>query len=188
MGQDARPLQKAHALSALQALRSQNMGFVPQTGALLPFLTARENIALTLDVQAQQGRKQPTDPNSLTTLAEELGLTGCLNRKPDQLSVGQRQRVAVARALIGTPPILLADEPTSALHPDQANTVMALLHALPGRKAGVIMVTHDSKRAKQSGFHCIEARIHSRNGQDVTILEHAPLSAEPSHLQEEPPP
>ncbi|TPW36322.1 ABC transporter ATP-binding protein [Oecophyllibacter saccharovorans] len=160
LGHEALGLWQADNLTALQTLRSRTLGFVPQTGALLPFLSARENIALPL----------ARDPSSQTTsyaradlqeLAEKLEIASCLDRRPDQLSVGQRQRVAVARALINRRPLILADEPSAALHPLQARRVMELLHGLPASQAGVIMVTHDAALARNVGFRCLEVQMHT---------------------------
>lgn len=167
-GQDAVSLWQKNETSALSALRCRTMGFVPQTAALLPFLSARENIALPLEIRGK--RFVPPRELTLDLITERLGITACLDRKPETLSVGQRQRVAVARALAPGLPLLLADEPTAALHPQQAGAVLDLLTELPGPEAAVVIVTHDSESARRAGFETVEARLDG----DTTWIETRP--------------
>lgn len=146
-GTDALPLWRAGRLDALAALRGARVGFVPQTGALLPYLTLRDNIALP---QRVQGRP---DPARAGLLAERLGIAGVLGRLPRQVSVGQRQRAAVARALAHGPALVLADEPTASVHPAAADEVLALLLGAASESgAALVIATHDEARARAAGF------------------------------------
>lgn len=146
-GTDAAPLWRAGDREALARLRARAIGYVTQTGALLPFVSVGRNIALT---QHLAGRR---DPALIARLAERLGIAGELDKPPAALSVGQRQRVAIARALAHRPALVLADEPTAALHPEMADTVLALLveHcAMQG--AALLVATHDAERAARHGL------------------------------------
>ncbi len=140
-GRDTMPLWERP--DALAVLRSGVLGFVPQNGALLPYLSVRQNIALPLDI----GRRR--EPGRVTALAEQLGIGGVLDRLPGAISVGQRQRAAIARALVHRPALILADEPTAAVHPAQADDILALL---AGADAAVLIATHDAPRAAAAGF------------------------------------
>ena len=123
----------------IAGLRARVFGFVLQTGGLLPFLSVRENIALP---QAVTGR---VDESRVARLIEQLELGQVSRYKPGRLSVGQRQRTAVARALAHRPEFVIADEPTSALDPDLSDAVLGLLIAAAREEgAGVIVSTHDA--------------------------------------------
>jgi putative ABC transport system ATP-binding protein len=128
---------------ALTVLRRDRIGVVFQAYNLLPTLTAAENIRLPL---ALAGRKP--DTTWLAHLARSLGLEGRLGRRPAELSVGQQQRVAVARALLTRPALLLADEPTGALDSASGAGLLGLLQAT-SRQDGqtIVMVTHDPRVA-----------------------------------------
>ncbi len=127
--------------------RALTLGYVLQTGGLLPFLTAGRNIALPAELAGR------LDRDWIATLAERLGIAALLNEMPAKLSVGQRQRVAVARALAARPPLVLADEPTAALDPANAEVVMGLLLAAT-REAGaaLLLATHDRALAQRLGL------------------------------------
>jgi putative ABC transport system ATP-binding protein len=144
---DARALWLANRYDSLAGLRARMLGFVPQVGGLLPFLTLRANIALTQKLAGQAA------PERISRLVEALEIAHALDRLPGEVSVGQRQRAAVARALAHAPPIVLADEPTAAVHPAQARTIMTLLAdgaALGG--AALLVATHDICLAESAGL------------------------------------
>jgi len=130
--------------NALTKLRRDQIGFIFQSFNLLPTHTARENILLPLELA---GRKP--DPALLDRLVDSLGLTGRLNHLPSQMSGGEQQRTAIARALVTRPAVVFADEPTGAL--DSANSVRLLRFLqTASREHGqtIIMVTHDPTAAR----------------------------------------
>ena len=126
----------------LSRFRRERLGFVFQDSNLLDTLTAFENIALALTIQ-----KVPTaqvEPRVEET-ARLLGITDCLNKYPYQMSGGQRQRAAAARALITNPALILADEPTGALDSKSARLLLDRFEALNTEThATILMVTHDA--------------------------------------------
>ena len=123
----------------LTLLRRDRIGFVFQSFNLLPTLTARQNILLPLDLA---GRR--VDPPVLQALASSLRLADRLDHRPSELSGGEQQRVAVARALIGSPEVIFADEPTGMLDSKTGHGLLAYLRSVV-RELGatVVMVTHD---------------------------------------------
>jgi putative ABC transport system ATP-binding protein len=144
---DALALWRTDRGDALAALRARTVGFVPQTGALLPFLSLRENILLP---QRILGRP---DPPRIVALAERLGIAAILDRMPAAVSVGQRQRAAVARALAHRPSVILGDEPTSSVHPAQAVEILDLLTQTAAEDgAALVITTHDPQRALAAGY------------------------------------
>lgn len=131
--------------SGREHLRRYEIGFVYQSDNLLPFLSAVENVALVLSIQgAADGYDRCYD------LLGRLGLAAVADNVPDQLSRGQRQRVAVARALVHQPALVLADEPTGSLDAHGSATIVELLLAVQ-QEAGttLIVVTHDPLVAAQ---------------------------------------
>ena len=131
----------------LARLRARHMGYLPQTGALLPFLSVRQNIEL---VQQLSGR---SDPDLLREISRRLDLDGLAAEAPAQLSVGQRQRVAIARAVVHQPSFVLADEPTAALDPANARTVVQLLLDLVREiGCGLLLVSHEPEISARLGL------------------------------------
>jgi putative ABC transport system ATP-binding protein len=125
------------------ALR-RNIGFIFQNHNLLGFLSARQNVAMALELDGGT-----TDRERLERAGEMLasvGLAEHAEKRPGQLSGGQRQRVAVARALVGSPGLVLADEPTAALDKASGQEVVHLLRDLArSRGAAILLVTHDPR-------------------------------------------
>ncbi|WP_033340196.1 ABC transporter ATP-binding protein [Catenuloplanes japonicus] len=127
------------------ALRRREFGFVFQFGQLVPELTALENVALPLRLDGM--RRRPAERRA-TALLERLELAEKARSRPGQLSGGQHQRVAVARALVAGPKVIFADEPTGALDSVAGERVMELLTtAAVEAGAAVVLVTHDARIA-----------------------------------------
>ena len=140
------------------ALRRTSFGFVFQDGQLLPELPADENVALPLMLDGMSRRKAVSRAREWL---DRLGLSGMESRRPGQLSGGQAQRVAVARALVIEPLVVFADEPTGSL--DQATgteTMRLLVESTTDQKAALVVVTHDPQVAR----HC-DRIVEVRDGQ-----------------------
>lgn len=128
---------------ALARIRRRHIGFVFQAYNLFPTLNALENVKLALDVRGIHG-KTATDEANKALVA--VGLSHRLRSYPKNMSGGEQQRVAVARALAGSPELLLADEPTAALDSENGQAVMALLSDLARDSSRAILaVTHDNR-------------------------------------------
>lgn len=128
-------------------LRSRHIGYVMQTGGLLPYLSVRENMGLSRFVLGQP------DDGSVDELARELGLTRHLDLKPAALSTGERQRVAIGRALAHKPSIVIADEPTASLDPFAAEKIMSLFIGLVEEmNITVIVASHAWRHIKRLGL------------------------------------
>ena len=125
--------------AALARLRRQNLGYVLQTGGLLPFLNVRRNITLPGSLTGA-----PPTAERIATLARNMGVSECLQRMPSTLSIGQRQRVAILRALAHGPRLVLADEPTAAVDKGRARAIMDDMQRVAREEsAAVVVVTHD---------------------------------------------
>jgi putative ABC transport system ATP-binding protein len=124
----------------LADFRSQNLGFVFQAFHLIPYLTAQENVMLPLVVSSL---KSEAKREAARKALEQVGLGAKIDRLPNQLSGGEQERVAIARAIVNNPQILLADEPTGNLDSRMSNEVMALFRELNGGGQTVVMVTHN---------------------------------------------
>ena len=128
--------------------RSHRVGFVFQAFNLLPRLTVVENVALPLLY------RDSSDPEANLAAAraalERVGMSHRLDHRPGQLSGGERQRVAVARAIVGTPSIIFADEPTGNLDVKNVDRVLDLLGSLIKEGITVVLVTHDLSVAEKA--------------------------------------
>lgn len=148
---------KKNRLDFMADLRSRHMGYVLQTGGLLPFLTVAQNIAVPARMK---GLSESDIADAMGELAECLGIARLLAEPPGRLSVGERQRAAIARALIARPRVVLADEPTAALDPVHAARVMErFLEAVSQCGATLIMVTHDERLVSRFQLREIPVRI-----------------------------
>jgi len=125
--------------------RLQELGFVRQTLNLIPGVSALDNAALKLlgtDISPREARRR------VIPLLEQLGLGERLRRRPEQLSMGERQRVMIARALSTDPKLVLADEPTGSLDSQRSREVLELLTGIcRERNVAVVLVTHDPRAA-----------------------------------------
>jgi putative ABC transport system ATP-binding protein len=144
-------------------LRRSNIGFVFQRFNLLPTVSAQANIELAHDI-AKTGK--PFDYALLRRLSELLGIEGRLHHRPNELSGGEQQRIAIARALITRPAILLADEPTGNLDSENSDAVLRMIQqSCRELKQTVLMITHNPEAAQ------IADRIaYMRDGQ-ITHIE-----------------
>ncbi len=125
-------------------LRKKKVGFVFQTFNLLPYLTALQNVQIPLLLN---GVNEKMQRHQATTLLERMGLSNRLEHKPSELSIGQQQRVALARMLANDPEIILADEPTGNLDTETSNQVINFLNDLNKEGKTIVLVTHDMKVA-----------------------------------------
>ena len=142
--------------AALAALRARRLGFAPQRGGYFPALSALDNARLRAEMAGCAPRAVPA---RIAVLAEALELTPReLATRPTTLSAGQQQRVALMLALVHEPAIILADEPTAALHPALGSAVFALLRAEAARTgAQLVVATHAVELARAHGFTLLEA-------------------------------
>ena len=129
----------------LNKFRREDLGFIFQDFNLLDTLTAYENIALALTIQ----EKKPKEiENKIQEVAKTLNIEKILNKFPYQMSGGEKQRVAAARAIITNPKLILADEPTGALDSKSSRMLLEKLEELNQKlKATILMVTHDAYTA-----------------------------------------
>jgi putative ABC transport system ATP-binding protein len=130
-------------------LRREQIGFVFQTFNLVPYLTAEENVQIPLCLSGLPADQQKA---KATTLLTRVGLAERIHHKPSELSIGQQQRVALARTLANSPKVILADEPTGNLDPDSRRVVLDFFDELHRDGRTIVMVTHDAEaagRAKQ---------------------------------------
>ena len=126
----------------LNKFRREELGFVFQNFNLLDTLTAYENIALALSIQSVTAKEID---EKIKTVAKELGITKILEKYPYQMSGGEKQRVASARAIITNPKLILADEPTGALDSKSSKMLLEQFEYLNKNiKATILMVTHDA--------------------------------------------
>ncbi len=128
----------------LADFRKRNIGFIFQSFNLVDELSVRENIELALlyhDVPAAERRTR------VDAVMDKVGIAHRGKHRPSQLSGGQQQRVAVARALVGSPNLILADEPTGNLDTQHGEEVMKMLQALNAEGSTIVMVTHSPAHA-----------------------------------------
>ena len=135
---------------ARDRFRASHLGYVFQMFNLIPYLSVRENITLPCRLSAER-RARVTDPDAAArALADRLEITSLLEARVTALSVGQQQRVAVARALIGAPELIVCDEPTSALDADRRDRFLELLFAnVAAAGSTLLFVSHDLSLAER---------------------------------------
>jgi putative ABC transport system ATP-binding protein len=125
--------------------RREFLGFIFQSFHLVPYLTVYENVMLPLTIiKASRKHKRALVENALS----QVGLLDKADRLPNQISGGEKERVAIARAVVNEPPVLLADEPTGNLDSKTSTEIMKLLQRLNSEGMTIIMVTHSSECAQ----------------------------------------
>jgi putative ABC transport system ATP-binding protein len=128
-------------------VRREKIGFVFQTFNLIPYLTALENVQMPLYL----GRvSEDEQKQRASALLNRVGLADRLDHKPSELSVGQQQRVALARVLANDPALVLADEPTGNLDPETSQQVIGFLEEINREGRTIVMVTHDPNAARKA--------------------------------------
>ena len=134
-------------LEKLADFRREYMGFIFQSFQLIPYLTVIENVMLPLSIMDMSNQDQLMLAEAIL---EKTGLKGKDLRLPDQLSGGEQERVAIARAMVNSPPILLADEPTGNLDSKTGKDIMELFKTLQNEGQTIVMVTHNPENVKFS--------------------------------------
>lgn len=172
--------------------RAHYLGFVFQQHHLLPFLSAVENVMLplaTLPLKASEKRRKALD------VMEKVGLDGKASRLPSQLSGGEQGRLAIARAIVNDPPLLLADEPTGTLDTRTGDEIMRVFLDLNARGQTIFMVTHNPANAalahrvlhiRDGRFggevgDCARAAGIGTNGTEATLPQIAQPLRQPAH-------
>ena len=138
--------------------RNEYLGFVFQSFQLIYYLTALENVMLPLSINPLKNREK----RAMARYAlEKVGLGDKIERLPHQLSGGEQERTAIARAIVNDPPVLLADEPTGNLDSDNGKRVLDLLAGLNQEGQTIIMVTHNPGYGRYAGkkLHLKDGRI-----------------------------
>jgi putative ABC transport system ATP-binding protein len=155
------PYRMSH--DARASFRAEQIGFVFQQFHLVPYLSVLDNVLAPSLAAEKPGRRQRAEE-----LVERFGLTGRAKHVPGQLSSGERQRCALARALLNDPKLLLADEPTGNLDEENAEIVLKVLKEFAREGGGVLLVTHDPRAADAAG-HSYRMRSGRLEAADSTV-------------------
>ena len=139
----------------------RKFGIIFQDYKLIPSRSVYDNVALVLEAA---GAKRRIIPKKVRSVLRLVGMEDRLKSYPLSLSGGEQQRIAVARAIIGDPKIILADEPTGSLDEDSAETILDLLRGVHIRGATVVIATHDKTLMRKTGGHV----LHLQQGRLVT--------------------
>ena len=151
-------------------IRRERIGFVFQTFNLVPYLSAVENVQVPLVLSGGSDGARAARAESLL---KQVGLGDRLDHKPSELSVGQQQRVALARMLANDPEIILADEPTGNLDPETGRRVVGFLAELNAQGRTIVMVTHDRQAAGEAKtlLWLREGRISCESAEDARLRD-----------------
>ena len=144
--------------SQMSRIRNEKIGFIFQSFNLIPDLNVFDNVDVPLRYRGMGGAARR---EAIEQALEIVGLTSRLKHYPSQLSGGQQQRVAVARALVGTPGLILADEPTGNLDSAMANEILDLLGKINEMGTTIVVVTHDPELAARAGrqIYLLDGRL-----------------------------
>ena len=144
--------------NALAKIRSQKIGFVFQSFNLIPKLTAEENVELPL---IYQGVARAERQERVAKALERVGLSNRGRHMPTEMSGGQQQRAAIARALVTRPSLILADEPTGNLDSKTSAEIMEMFHELHRQGNTILLITHDTDVARQAerSVHILDGRL-----------------------------
>ncbi|MFU2163315.1 ABC transporter ATP-binding protein [Streptococcus pluranimalium] len=145
----------------ISLMRNEKIGFVFQNFKLLPEYTVKENISLPL----LYGKSLKLTDDDLKYLLDKVGLSHKMNQYPNTLSGGQQQRIAIARALVNNPDIIIADEPTGALDTEMSEKILAILSDIHQQGKTVIMVTHSKEASKMADriIQIVDGQINDKN-------------------------
>ncbi|MHC4886123.1 MAG: ABC transporter ATP-binding protein [Planctomycetota bacterium] len=146
-------------------IRRERIGFVFQRFNLVGYLTAQENVQIPLLLNLKEKEAQEAKSAELLT---RVGLGDRMDHKPSELSVGQQQRVALARMLANDPDIIFADEPTGALDPETAKGVLSFFEEMNQEGRTIVMVTHDPQAAR-----CALRTVRLADGRIAETLENS---------------
>jgi putative ABC transport system ATP-binding protein len=161
-------------------IRNKEVGFIFQSFNLIGDLTVEENVELPLTYRGMPASERKT---RVQEALERVGMSHRMKHYPAQLSGGQQQRVAVARAIVGTPSIVLADEPTGNLDSRNGEAVMTLMRELNREGATICMVTHDPRYAKHADrtVHLFDGRVVEE--ERIPLVDRLGASTLQSHSQ-----
>lgn len=133
----------------------RKFGIIFQDYKLIPTKTVYENVALVLEVA---GKKPRFISKKVRSVLRTVGMEDRMNALPPSLSGGEQQRIAVARAVVGDPKIILADEPTGSLDTEAAAVIMSYLDTFHGRGATIVIATHDKNLIQKSGARVVHLK------------------------------
>ena len=142
----------------LAKVRNEKLGFVFQSFNLIPKLSAEENVELPL---IYQGVPRAERQRRVAEALEKVGLSKRAKHLPTEMSGGQQQRAAIARALVSRPSLILADEPTGNLDSKTSQEIMDIFHQLHRQGNTIVLITHDEQVAKQAqrSIHILDGRV-----------------------------
>jgi putative ABC transport system ATP-binding protein len=152
----------------MSRIRNEKIGFIFQTFNLIPDLNVFDNVDVPLRYRGMPAKMRK---EAIEESLDIVGLSARTKHFPSQLSGGQQQRVAVARALVGTPGLILADEPTGNLDSAMANEIMDLLEKINEMGTTVVVVTHDSELATRA-----RRQIYLLDGRMIDMESHQPTA------------